>query len=77
MDGIVSEVVVGIALEVTMQEQQRRVKHEKGEGEVENKDTHATNAFFMTLEPCVYVTRMKMCEVCIVRVHQKKCACDR
>ena len=43
---IVSEVIVGIDLEVTVREQQRRVRHEKGEGEMENKDTHATNNLF-------------------------------
>ena len=36
--------MVGIGLEVAVQEQQRRVNHEKGEGEIENKDdTCATN----------------------------------
>ena len=33
-------------VKVGVQEQQRRVKHEKGEGEMENKDTHATNTHF-------------------------------
>ena len=46
-------------LEVTVQEQQGRVKHKTGEGEMENKDIHATNTFFHELEPCVYVTRMR------------------
>ena len=46
---------VGIGLEVTVKEQQGRVKHEKGEGEVERYDTHATNTFFDDLEPCAYV----------------------
>ena len=44
--GIVSEVVVGSGLEVTVREQERRVRHEKGEGEMERDDTHATNTFF-------------------------------
>ena len=40
-----SDVVVGIGLEVTVQEQQRRVNHEKGEGETENKDDTCANTF--------------------------------
>ena len=55
VDGVVSEVVVGIGLEVTVQEQQRRVNHEieeRRDGEI--KDARA-NTFFMTLKPCVYV----------------------
>ena len=45
-------------VKVGVQEQQRRVKHEKGEGEIERCDTCAKN-LFGTLEPCVYVTRMR------------------
>ena len=41
MDGIVSEVVVGSGLEVTVKEQQGWVNHEKGEGEIEKNDTCA------------------------------------
>ena len=59
MDGIVSEVVVGSGLEVTVREQQRRVNHEKGEGEMENKDTHATNTFFMNLSHAASCTSMR------------------
>ena len=47
VDGIVSEVVVGSGLEVTVREQQRRVKHETGDGG--EKDTRATNTFFTNL----------------------------
>ena len=78
MDGIVGEVVVSNGLEVTVREQQRRMRHEKGEGEMENKDTCA-NTFLGTLEPCVYVhkhedvlVRRKMCvrqvKVCTERI---------
>ena len=52
VDGIVNEVIVGSGLEVTVREQQRWV-HEKGEGELENKDTWAIT-FLTCLEPCVY-----------------------
>ena len=54
VDGIVSEVVVGSGLEVTVREQQGLARREKGDGEIENKDTYA-NTFLQTLEPCVYV----------------------
>ena len=72
MDGIVSEVVVGSGLEVTVRKQQGWVRHEKGEGEMERNDTHTINTFFMTLETCVYVTRMKMCEVRCERAVRRK-----
>ena len=36
-------------VKVGVQEQQERVKHDKRKGEIENKDTHATNTFFMNL----------------------------
>ena len=52
---VVSEVVVGIGLKVTVQEQQRRVHHQKEEGEMERYDTFATNTFLTRLEPCVHV----------------------
>ena len=39
VDEVVSEVVVGIGLEVTVKEKQRRVRHEKGEGEMERSKT--------------------------------------
>ena len=45
----VSEVVVGTDLVVTVQEQQRRMRHEKGESEMKRNDTHATNSFDMNL----------------------------
>ena len=68
----VSEVVVGIVLEMTVQEQQRRVKHEKGEGEMERYDTCAMN-FFGDLEPCVY---MHTHEDVRSTLFAEKCACD-
>ena len=40
----------------------RRVKYENGEGEMKRDDMRQT-PFFHDLEPCVCVTRMKMCEV--------------
>ena len=45
-----------------MQEQQRRVRHENGEGEMERYDTHATNNFFMSVSHACMCTRMNMCE---------------
>ena len=45
-------------LEVTVREQQRRVRHVCGEGEMERCDTCAKN-LFSTLEPCVCVTRVR------------------
>ena len=45
--GEVVEVVVGSGLEVTVQEQQRRkVRHEKGEGEMERSKTHVQTLFY-------------------------------
>ena len=67
----VSEVVVGIGLEVTVHEQQGWMNHEKGEGEMERCDTCA-NTFLQTFESCVYVTRMKMCEVRSERAVRRK-----
>ena len=59
----VDECVGEVGLEVTVQEQQgRRLKHEKGEGEVKRDDMRMQTTFHV-LEPCVCVTRMKMCEV--------------
>ena len=76
MDGIVSEVAVGSGLEVTVQEQQRQVKHEKGEGGIENNDSYAKNLFWH-LEPCVYVTRMRSVNVTVHAPCAEKCACNR
>ena len=45
----VSEVVVGTDLAVTVQEQQRRVRHGKEEDEIQRYDTHATIHFSMNL----------------------------
>ena len=39
-------------VKVGVQEQQRRLKHKKGEGEMKRNDT---TPFLQTLEPCVYV----------------------
>ena len=48
------------------------------EGEMENKDTHATNTFFMTLEPCAYMhTHEDSADVRRQAVQQKKCACNK
>ena len=70
---VVSEVVVGSGLEVTVKEQQGLEKHESGEGAMERYDACATNTFFfMTLEPCVYVTRIEMCEVRSERAVRRK-----
>ena len=52
VDGVVSEVVVGIGLEVTVQE---NVNHEKGEGEMERDDTCAMNLFRHLFHACVTV----------------------
>ena len=51
--GLTGDVAVG------GQEQQRRVKHEKGEDELEKYNTCAKNTFLTRLEPCVHVTRMR------------------
>ena len=64
MDGIVSEVVVRIGLEVTVQEQQGWLNHEKGEGEMERDDTSASTFLQTRLEQCVYVHTHEKCEVC-------------
>ena len=66
---------------MAVREQEGRVRHEKGEGELERDDTHATNTFLHTLEPCVYVhtdedvrsTRRQNVHVLCA----EKCACDR
>ena len=71
MDVGVSEVVVRSGLEVTVQEQQRRVNHEKGEGEMERFDTCATNLFRHFGHACM-CTRMKMCEVRSERAVRRK-----
>ena len=42
----VSEVAVGIGLEVTVQERHTQMKYEKGEGEMERYDTCALNLFW-------------------------------
>ena len=42
----------------------RWMRREKGEGEIENKDNHATHLFH-ELEPCVYVTRMRSVNVIV------------
>ena len=68
----VDECVGEVGLEVTVQEQQgRRVKHEKGEGEVKRDDMR-TQTTFHVLEPCVCVTGMKMCEVPSERAVRRK-----
>ena len=62
MDRNVSGVVeVGKGLEVTVKEQQEqgRVRHEKGKGESERGYAHCN----LELEPCMCVTRIRMCEV--------------
>ena len=41
----VVDVKVRIGLEVTVREQQRRVRHESGEGEMENKDMRMQQTF--------------------------------
>ena len=41
----VVDVKVGIDLEMTVKEQQRRVRHESGEGEMERYDTHVQQPF--------------------------------
>ena len=47
-----SEVVVGIGLEMTVREQQRRMRHEKGEDEMERSKTHMQQTpIFHELEP--------------------------
>ena len=69
VDGIVSEVVVGIGLEVTVQEQQRRVNLEIEKARRRDV-THAIDTLFMNLSRACMCTRMKMCEVrseCAVR----------
>ena len=67
----VDECVGEVGLEVTVREQQgRRMKHEKGEGEIKRETTYAHNIPFRVLEPCVCVTRMKMCPECA----QTRCA---
>ena len=77
LDGIVREVVVGSGLEVTVREQQRRVRLEKGEGEMVRNDTCAQN-LFGTLEPCVYVhTHEDVCGCAQTHCATEKCACDR
>ena len=64
VDGIVSEVVVGSGLEVTVQELQGWVR--------DREQRHSCdNHLFHELESCVCVTRMKMCEVCT------ECVCTR
>ena len=45
-------------VKVGVQVQQRRVKHEKGGSETENKDTHATNTFFLNLS---HAEDVRMC----------------
>ena len=89
MVGIVSEVVVKSGVEVTVREQQGRVKREKGDGEMgggregeggreggeegrSGGTTHVQTPFLQTLEPCVCVTRMKMCECDCVRAVCRK-----
>ena len=77
----VSEVVVGIGLGVAVREQERRVNHQKGEGEMERDDTHATNTFLQALEPCVYVHTDELVrstrEQNVHVLCAEKCACDR
>ena len=65
-----SVVVVGIGLEVTVQEQQRLVNHQKGEGKMVRYDKCAMNLFRHLSHACV--TRMKMCEVCTECVRTRK-----
>ena len=71
MDGIVSEVVVVSGLEVTVQEQQRRVKHDLGEGEMERYDTCA-NTFLQTHEPRVYVHTHEDVRMCADKLCKRK-----
>ena len=59
----VSEVVVGSGLEVTVKEQQKRqeqgrVKHEKGDGEMENDVRMRQTPFTRLNHACVF-TRMR------------------
>ena len=61
----ISEVVVGICLEVTVKEQQGRVNHEKGEGEMERSKTHMCKHLFMHLS---HESVRSLHRVC---VHQK------
>ena len=63
----VVDVKVGIDLEMTVKEQQRRVRHESGEGEMERYDTHVQQPFWHDLSHACMCTRMKMC----------KCDCAR
>ena len=49
----VSEVVVGSGLEVTVQEQQGWVRHEKGDGDMERYDTCAMNLFRHSSHACM------------------------
>ena len=53
----------------------RWVRHETGEGEMERCDRCETN-IFGTLEPCVHVTRKKMCEMTVHARCAETCACD-
>ena len=72
VDGIVGEVDVRSGLEVAVREQQRRVKHDTGEGEKENQDTHATGTFFKHLSHACVCTRMKMHKVRSERAVRRK-----
>ena len=65
-------------VEVSVQERDRRVKHEKGEGEIEINDTQATKHLFHEHEPCVYVHAHENVRMCAGKLcNRKKCACNK
>ena len=76
VDGIVSEVVVGIGHEMTVKEQQGKVNHEKGESQMGRNDTCAMN-LFKHLSHARMWHAWRCADVRNQTAQQKKCACDR